>query len=235
VAEKKAETQYNQSRLVGHRVYIAEIETQDLIPATLHGEEQCSETWYLHNTLTQVNHEVDTRSVKIPVWVRSTARPADHSSISIQQLVDSHADIYVSIAELRVSDLEVRGCASRDHEWLSCGPVPMSAVTRVMPYDGRIVHQVKGNHIVQSRQSIETYLFDWSQRMWKHNPDTSDISHFRNPLIGDKRKRSKEEKNVDEVLSILKGYMLRTRNKETAPEGSASPAPEGSASPEAQE
>jgi hypothetical protein len=170
-----------------------------------------------------VTSSVDTRPVSVPVWVRSTARPADGSTITIQQFLDSHADMYVSVAELRLSDLVVRGSAKRDHEWLSCGPVPMSSITRVMPYDGRIVHKEKGNSIVQSRQSIDTYISDWSESKWKHNPDTSDISKFRNELIGDKRKRTEEEENVEKILGIMRCYMLRALDDDTTSNSSESP------------
>jgi hypothetical protein len=139
--------------------------------------------------------------------------------------------MYVSVAELRLSDLVVRGSAKRDNEWLSCGPIPMTRIKRIMPYDGKTVHEKKGNCIVQSRKSIETYIFDWSESKWKHNPDTSDISKFRNELIGDKRKRTEEEENVEEVLGILRGYMLRALDDDTTSNGSESPEPQESETP----
>jgi hypothetical protein len=206
-----------------------------LIPATLHGEEQLSETYYVHNTLTVVSNSVDTRRVSVPVWVGSAARPADGSAITIQQFLDSHAGMYVSVAELRLSDLVVRGSAKRDTEWLSCGPILMSRIKRVMPYDGKIVHAEKGNNIVQSRQSIETYIFDWSESKWRHNPDTRDMSKFRNELIGDKRKRSEEEENVENVLRILRSHMLRALDDDATLNNSESPASRESESPEPRE
>jgi hypothetical protein len=185
-----------------------------LIAGTLRGEEQVVEAFYAEGSLTKLKEAVETRSVRIPVWIRKTARPDPLTkSITIQEFYNSGADMYVSVPELRVSDIVVRASPNRDNEWLSCGPVPMSAIGRVMPFDGRTVHREKSRDIIQSRQSIETYVFDWQKRMWRHNPDMSDISHFRLELVGDKRKLRKEE-NIDEVLALVKTHLMRPDENE---------------------
>jgi hypothetical protein len=121
-----------------------------------------------------------------------------------------------------MSSLEVRAADTHDNEWLSCGPIPLSRISRVFPFDGKVLHKMKGNEIVQSRQSIETYVFDWVDRKWKHNPDTSDMSRFRNEMVGDKRK-SRHEDNVDAVLAIVKKHLMQSRNNNAA-QGRPSPA-----------
>lgn len=141
-------------------MYIAEIKTNGLIPATVRGEQQDGESVSVDGNLKTASTSVDTFRKRFPVWIRKSAKPANGSSITVQQFIDSGADMNMSVPELRISDLVVRASPRRDHEWLSCGPIPMTAIGRIMPYDGRVVHHEKGNSIAQSRQSIETYVLD---------------------------------------------------------------------------
>ncbi|KAH7385261.1 hypothetical protein DE146DRAFT_195302 [Phaeosphaeria sp. MPI-PUGE-AT-0046c] len=115
VAKKRASTQYNRSRLVGHRVYIAEINTAGLVPATLHSDEQLVETLYVENSLTMVTSDANKSRVHIAVWIRDTARPADGFAITPQHFYESGADMYVSVDEQRVSDLVVRACTNHNN------------------------------------------------------------------------------------------------------------------------
>lgn len=129
-------------------MYIAEIDTTGLIPATLHGDEQLVETLFVENSLTVVTSDANKRRVHIPVWVRDTARPADGSNITPQQLTTSGADMWVSVDEQRMSDIGIRCSTSHDKEWLCCGPVPLEHIDRVMPYDGKTVYGDKRREVV---------------------------------------------------------------------------------------
>lgn len=61
--------------------------------------------------------------------------------------------------------------------------------------------------------------------MWRHNPPMDNISHFRNKLIGDKRK-ARDEASIDKVLAIVKGHLMRSREDDPSEDGSTSPASE---------
>jgi hypothetical protein len=177
---------------VGHRVAVAEITTAGLIPATIRGKMRTFQTAYRNNSLVVVNDSAKDRDIKIPVWIRDTARPDDGSSVTLQDLNDSGADMWVVGSEMNLSgpyDMRYGAADTHDSEWLCCGPVPISVVGRVMPFDGDKLHLEKGCTIVVSTQSIETYIFNWEQRMWRHSPNTIDYRPFRLEIVGDKRAR----------------------------------------------
>lgn len=193
-------------------MYIAQVKTTGLVPVTVHGDEQLVETLYggldEANALTVVTSKATKRRVHIPVWMRDVARPADGSAINLQQFYDSGADMYISIDENRLSDMGVHASTGYDKEWLLVGPILMTAIDRVMPFDGKEVHHTKGNQVVQSRQSILTYIWNFDVRRWLHNPDMSNISHYRNELPGDKRKSFEDE--LDEALANVRKRILES-------------------------
>jgi hypothetical protein len=176
--------------MVPRRVAVVEIYIGDLIPATIRGQMRTSQQKYLNNTAVIVNHSTTVRSVRIPIWVRPSARPADGSPISLQDLHDSGADMWVSGSEMSMSGpYNMRWGASDKHddEWLCCGPVPRSCITNVIPYDGETWHHEKSYEMVISQQSLEIFIFNFDKWQWEHNPDTTDFRPYRLAKPGDRR------------------------------------------------
>jgi hypothetical protein len=157
---------------------------------------------YKNDSLVTVNSSAKDRSVRIPVWIRDMARPDNGSPITFQDLHDSDADMWVLGSEMAQSgpyDMQYGAADTHNNEWLCCGPVPIAYVGRVMPFDGEKLHLKKGHEVVMSTKSSEEYVFDWDQRMWRHNPDTSDFRPFSLIDIGDKRKDSNRDESQEDA------------------------------------
>jgi hypothetical protein len=187
--------------LVGHRVAVAEIDTIGLIPASIVGEMETYKREYRGNSLVLLDRSKVTRQVRIPVWVRDVARPADGLPISIQKLHDSGADMWVVGHEMGLTgpfDMNYGAADTHDTEWLCCGPVPLACIKRVMPFDGERLHLERTSELITSVQSIETYVFNWEERKWLHNPDTSDFLAYRKVRLGDRRQASDNDDDEDD-------------------------------------
>ncbi|KAH4342097.1 hypothetical protein HBH98_167040 [Parastagonospora nodorum] len=142
-----------------------------------------------------------TRPVKIPIWIRDTARPMDGSAITIQQYHDSGADMWVNGREMRKTgdfDMNCGASNSHDDEWLCCGAIPESIITNVMPFDGNKVHRKKGYEFVKSIKSMEIYIWNFDEWIWEHNPDTTDYRPYRLAKLGDKRLAPDDDEGDDE-------------------------------------
>lgn len=115
--------------------------------------------------------------------------PKDGSAITRQQLKASGADLWVSITELRISDLRdlPRGSSvyegimkkGHDYEWLCLGSIKKSLITRVMPWDGEVLHATEGTDIVWSKYSPEHYIYDWGIKQWRLDPELSVLAILR--------------------------------------------------------
>jgi hypothetical protein len=139
---------------------------RELIPAEMHGTLQEYAVNYLGNTLNFVKTSEKTKAAKWPIWVRDTARPADDSSISIQQFHNSGADMWMRGKELRKTgpyDMDCGAPAKRDNEWLSCGPIPISCIVKGMPFDGNKLYRGKQHKLVRSRESLEIYIYNFDK------------------------------------------------------------------------
>ena len=120
------------------------------------------------------------RHVDIPVWISSRAKPEDGSPITLEQLVQSGAEVWVSITELRASNLksgaQVHGprrmimAKGHDYEWLSLGSIPESRILKVYPFDGKILHMTEGPNTVWSRESPEPWIYDFKIQSWRLDP-----------------------------------------------------------------
>ncbi|KAF2877707.1 hypothetical protein BDV95DRAFT_614810 [Massariosphaeria phaeospora] len=128
-AERRAGFHFKKSGRIGWRLSVAEIRATDLVPATIRAKlEETIKTFNDQGTF--ADQEKITRNVEIPIWVRATAVPQDRSSISEQQLSDSGADIWLSITELRISDLQLSSKKGHDYEWLAFGRIPKSCIVK---------------------------------------------------------------------------------------------------------
>jgi hypothetical protein len=186
---------------VQQRVNMAQIDMRGLIPATMHGDLQIWSSWFKDETLNRYATSEKTRPVKIPIWIRDTARPTDGSAITIQQYHDSGADMWVNGREMRkTGDFDMKCGASNSHndEWLCCGAIPESIITNVMPFDGNKVHRKKGYEFVRSIKSMEIYIWNFDEWIWEHNPDTTDYRPYRLAKLGDKRLAPDDDEGDDE-------------------------------------
>jgi hypothetical protein len=117
-------------------------------------------------------------NVDIPVWIRDPRKPADRSDLTVDQFEELEADMWISVAELRTSNLsngpKSRIKASRDYicaqghdyEWLSCGAIAKSLIMRVMPFDGKALHTQRSTTIIRSLDSTEPWVWSWDQERW---------------------------------------------------------------------
>ncbi|KAH4287318.1 hypothetical protein HBI24_202190 [Parastagonospora nodorum] len=201
-AEGEAKKSYTKSRKGIRRVAVGKASISNLIPATVRGQLRTRGIDYVGNNLLATDRSIKTRRVRLPVWVRPEARPADGSPISFQQLEDSGTDMWVRGSEMAMKgpfDMQNGVGAEHDDEWLCCGPVPKSCIDGVFPFDGETLHLEKSCDMVESLMSIEKYLFDWDMSRWRHNPDITDWRPFRLEIVGDKRRHSVNNDDEDEA------------------------------------
>ncbi|KAF3041889.1 hypothetical protein E8E12_005039 [Didymella heteroderae] len=178
-AKRRAHFQYGKSKRIGQRVTIAEISTVDLIAATIHAT--CVSVWEIlvkdKYIGWDLHYSVTRRNVQIPIWVHKSVRPADGSSITPDQLMDSCPDLFVSIQELRQSNLvdgpqtHSRRRTIRAHghnyEWLALGRIRESRILKVIPFDGKIFHMTKPTSVVRSEAATEDWIFDFDLETWR--------------------------------------------------------------------
>ncbi|KAF2113887.1 hypothetical protein BDV96DRAFT_460289, partial [Lophiotrema nucula] len=167
-ARRRADFHYRQSQRIGQRVSVAEIDSTGLIAATVH--RTIKETTRIFRDGKLKSKTEKSRDIQIPIWVRENARPSDHSPITKKQLIASGADIWLSITELRHSDLRIGYGKGHDYEWLAGGSIPSTRILRVMPYDGRTLHErpgSPGSGFVKSLDSPLPWTFDWEAKMWQ--------------------------------------------------------------------
>ncbi|KAJ4364476.1 hypothetical protein N0V83_009070 [Neocucurbitaria cava] len=157
-AERRAEWHYNVSRRAGRRITVVEISTAGLVPA------EVESTW--------VDKQKETRTGKVPVWIRDTARPLDGSAITTRDFKNSGADMYLCVQEQRYKAGFGIGSSNAEgqwHEFMACGFIPEKYVTRAMPFDGYKIREAKGPEEVRSAFD-KNYVFDWEARHWRFDP-----------------------------------------------------------------
>jgi hypothetical protein len=139
------------------------------------------------------------RDVQVPIWVRRLANGDNHSAMSLQamslqDLIDSDTEIWLSIAELRVSDLRVSASENHDYEWLALGKISQTNIANVMPYDGNTLHMSKPDRTVYSLRSKEPFVFDYETWKWRYDPEKARLArsehhyiHQESLTVGDPR------------------------------------------------
>ncbi|KAF2793250.1 hypothetical protein K505DRAFT_244819 [Melanomma pulvis-pyrius CBS 109.77] len=167
-AKRRARFHYDKSRRIGQRICCAQISTSGLVPATVRTEVTETEKLTTKTLLgiKSVTVTETTRNVQIPIWVCKTAILDGRTEMSLQELILSGADVWLSITEIRVSDLRVPALKGHHYEWVAWGKIPKSCVQRVMPYDGKMLHRVEPPTIVYSFTSNEPWIFDYATEMW---------------------------------------------------------------------
>jgi hypothetical protein len=175
------------------------ISTKDLVAATIHAQMKTTVTvttkellGYSSDSATKI------RDVTIPVWIRKSAIPSDGSAITDKDWVLSRADMWMSITEIRRSDLKKHTPNNRkydtvaakghDYEWLACGFVPTTCIMRVMPWDGKKLHTVPDTRIVRSIGSPYPWVWDYHFERWRLDARLYRTACFLAVFGGSKRK-----------------------------------------------
>ena len=235
-AIRRAGFHYEDSKRIGMCVSIARISTDGLIAGTVRSQmsttvtvktkfpyhaEEIEEATKIHNIIT-------------PVWIRNTAVPDDLSAITSQQLAASGADMWLSITEIRASDMKIilpkvhtydRICAKgHAYEWLACGSIAKSLITRVMPWDGVRLHRDPDVRIIRSIDSPNPWIFDQNTLMWRLDPRLYRTACFLETYGKNKRMISDEERDPyhkgpsqkrrkTEIISTYKGDKAKSTPK----------------------
>ncbi|KAH6614347.1 hypothetical protein C7974DRAFT_444368, partial [Boeremia exigua] len=181
-AQRRADFHYSIGQRIGHRVSVAEISTADLVPATVSGI--CETTWKVFTKVTpgeSLKSTVTTLPADLPVWVSARLKPADGSSITIDEFEAADAELWLSITELRMSNLKDQPhghdrrrmlfADGHDYEWLALGRIPESRIKRIMPWDGQILHKTPGVETIYSKFSAEPWIYDRDIESWRLDPE----------------------------------------------------------------
>ncbi|KAH7562663.1 hypothetical protein BM1_02183 [Bipolaris maydis] len=187
-AERRAKFHYDTSKRIGQRA-------------------KCQTTVKVFTKNFVLGESVDIknycRKVKIPVWIHKKAMDQYGRTITPEQLKKSGADMWMSITELRISNLKVAGpkfsktrdviCAKgHNYEWLCCGGILESRVTGVWPWDGKQSHMIHPGYSIQStKQSGQPWVWDWKKKMWL--PDLFSASVAQSEGRGTKRQCTNDE------------------------------------------
>lgn len=170
---------YYKSGRVCRRVSVAKISTTGLVPA------------YFETNKKDFD---DLTPVKIPIWVDAKVVPADRSAITIKQFNKSGSEVWLSILENKIGGFHLGDRQGQPEEWLAWRAIPKSRILAVFPYDGDILHQVRGSAEVRSRFSPE-YVFDWDIWMWLNDPKFTGLATTLRCLFNRKRGAAIDELN----------------------------------------
>ncbi|KAI4649862.1 uncharacterized protein J4E79_009708 [Alternaria viburni] len=206
-AIRRAGFHYDDSKRIGMCVSIARISSDGMIAGTVRSQ---METTVTVTTTRRWHPDVIETATKIhniitPVWIRDTGVPKDRSAITSQQLAASGADMWLSISEIRASDMKIilpkvrrwdTICAKgHAYEWLACGFIRKEHVTRIMPWDGVRLHKEPDVRIIRSIDSPNPWIFDQNTSKWRLDPRLYRTACFLETYGGNKRKVSDEERD----------------------------------------
>ncbi|CAN9374924.1 unnamed protein product [Alternaria alternata] len=179
-AKRRAGFHYDESQRIGQRVSIACINTDGLIPATVHAK---CESKICILTKEPGSKELEKskmiwRDVDIPFWIHRKAREQYGDTITPDQLEESGADMCISITEIRLCNLKEEGpfgsvrrdsiCAKgHDYEWLFCGPIYDSRTVDVWPWDGSRLYMNGSRRPIRSfENSGQPWVWEKTKKMW---------------------------------------------------------------------
>ncbi|KAF2013481.1 hypothetical protein BU24DRAFT_483255, partial [Aaosphaeria arxii CBS 175.79] len=178
-AMQRAEFFYHKSKRVAERVLVAKINTKDLTPATIKCRVRQTVTVLATPTLA-AEETSEIKEFNIPIWIRADNLPSKTSTLTIEELQNSRADVWVSVHELRYSDMKADPtCRGHPDEWLACGEIQEKYVQKVMPYDGNKLHRREHpGEVVKSAKSTERWTWNWERQWWnlEKNEQTNERS-----------------------------------------------------------
>lgn len=106
---------------------------------------------------------------EIPAWVPASAVPSDGSPFPIDKYISDGGEMWLSLVELKSSNLGFECNPKHDNEWFSCGPIKKSQIFDVLPFDGYATHVDDGTRPgkkVISKRSTIRYKWNWAERKW---------------------------------------------------------------------
>lgn len=174
-------------------MFVAAIDTSTLVAATVTSQRESTTSYVVKNSAFFLRSYKKTKTVNVPVWIRDTVVPADRSNITQEELATSGADMWMSIRELRKSNVEVTASRGHSYEWLACGSVPKACVLRVMPFDGKALHPFEGLNPIWSLKSTEPWFWDWKLQMWLLDHDIQSDARSDVDKANQKRKHDATE------------------------------------------
>ena len=177
--------------------------TKGLVPATIRGLCETTVKVFIRTSVLGESVKIKrySRYVDIPVWIHKKSMDEYGRIITPEQLKKSGADMWMSITELRKSNLKIGGpkfsktrdviCAQgHDYEWLCCGGILESRVTGVWPWDGKQSHMIDPGYPIRSvEHSGQPWVWDWNKKMWL--PDLFSVSAAQDECSKTKRQRAR--------------------------------------------
>lgn len=155
---------------------------------------------------------VTSRSVDIPIWVSARMKPADGSSITLDEFEAAGAELWMSISELRTSNLSEQPhghdrrrmlfADGHDYEWLSLGSISERRIKRIMPWDGEKLHENPGPRTIFSKHSPEPWIYDRDLQSWRLDAELfaqAKYPHVNN--VTSKQRKRQRPSDFDEALS----------------------------------
>jgi hypothetical protein len=146
--------------------------------------------------------------------------PTDRSFITAQELKESKGDVWLSVAELRFSDLKVNCAWGHRYEWLACGVVPTTYVKRMMPYDGVTLHEARPDTVVRSVSSNPPWIYDWTSWMWE--PEQLQADGNSTQAVATRSTRNKRKASADHEDASNGRSKLKKRTRYTSESGDES-------------
>lgn len=168
-----------------------------MVAATIRGKISKTVKTFRPDLLGQelINYKTVEQDVHIPIWVRPRVAADGHLAISLQDLIDSDAEIWMSITELRLCDMKVPASKGHHYEWLALGRISKASIVDVMPYDGEVLHMSNPGRVVDSLKSQEPFVFKYETWMWCR--DTEEAKLARSQRENRKAQRLRKAQGID--------------------------------------
>ena len=109
------------------------------------------------------------RNIRIPIWVRQNPSLNRGVPVMLEDLIASGVEIWMSISEIRVSDMRCSASRGHSYEWLALGKISSSSILHIWPYDGKTLHKKEPSYTVYSINSAQPWIFSWEREMWVLN------------------------------------------------------------------
>ena len=103
------------------------------------------------------------RNIHIPIWVRENPSLNRGVPVMLEDLIASEVEIWISISEIRVSDMRCSASQGHSYEWLALGKISSSSVLHIWPYDGKNLHEKEPSYTVYSINSVQPWVFNWER------------------------------------------------------------------------
>ncbi|KAL6172163.1 hypothetical protein ACJQWK_02339 [Exserohilum turcicum] len=195
-AEKAVLKLHNKSKLAPRCLTITTLDTSRLVPAVLKATMLTTIKTHVPDQKDPISTRTVERYVEMPIWILDkvphSGNPEDRPSCELEDILQDGGILWLSLTELKESDLSLWASDAHMNEWLAVSSIPESIVTKSRPFDGAILHSEKSTEFVQARGSPEPFYWNFDQKRWEYVPNMTDYRPYREAKAGDKRKLSDE-------------------------------------------